>query len=140
MELKRHQGFTLVEMVTVITIVGVLAVVMIPRFLQPSNFESRSVADTLISSARQAQQLAMSKSSSANVTLSTDNGNKRIRISYIESGSQFIDVSIPNNISITNLAVSFLKSGRSNFGSQATISISPARSVCIETSGYAHAC
>ena len=140
---KCHQqnGFTLIEMVTVITIVGVLAVVVIPRFLQPSNFESRSVSDQLISSARQAQQLAMSKASSANVTLSTNNGAKRIRIRYIESGNQTIDIAVPNNITISNSNIRFLKNGEANVGSQVVISITPnPRNVCIETTGYAHAC
>jgi len=138
---RQQQGFTLIEMVMVITIVGILAVVIIPRFLQPSSFESRSVADLLISSARQAQQLAMSKASTANVTLISDNTNKRIRISYSEGGAQTLDVNIPNNINVTSSSVGFLKSGHSSLGSQTTITITPGtRTVCIEITGYAHAC
>jgi MSHA pilin protein MshC len=137
----KQAGFTLIEMVTVIVILGLLAVVMIPRFLSPSNFDSRTTADTLISSLRQAQQLAMSKATSANVTLTTDNSNKRIRISYSESGTQTIDVGISSNISITNASIPFLKSGAANIASQVSISITPnARNVCIEPTGYAHAC
>jgi len=137
----RQNGFTLIEMVTVITIVGVLAVVVIPRFLQPSNFESRTVSDQLISSARQAQQLAMSKASSANVTWSTNNGAKRIRIRYTEGGNQTIDLSVPDNISISNSNIRFLKSGAANIGSQVVIAVTPnPRNVCIETTGYAHGC
>ncbi len=137
----QKNGFTLIEMVTVITVVGVLAVVMIPRFLQPSNFESRTVSDQLISSARQAQQLAMSKASSANVTWSTNNGAKRIRIRYTEGGNQTIDIDVPNNISISNSSIRFYKNGAANISAQEEITISPnPRSVCIETTGYAHAC
>ena len=137
----RHNGFTLIELVTVITIVGVLAVVMIPRFLQPSNFESRTVSDQLISSARQAQQFAMSKAASANVTWSTNNTAKRIRIQYNESGTQTIDIAIPSNISITDSSILFLKSGAASISSQTLVSINPnPRNVCIETTGYTHAC
>ncbi len=137
----KQTGFTLIEMVTVIVILGLLAVVMIPRFLAPSNFDSRATADTLISSLRQAQQLAMTKAPSANVSITTDNSNKRIRISYTEGGAQTIDVSISANITITATTIPFLKSGAANIGGQQTITISPnARSVCVETSGYAHAC
>ncbi|MGD8925554.1 MAG: prepilin-type N-terminal cleavage/methylation domain-containing protein [Thioalkalispiraceae bacterium] len=138
---SKQAGFTLIELVTVIVILGLLAVVMIPRFLSPSNFDSRTTADTLISSLRQAQQLAMSKATTANVTLTTDNSNKRIRISYNESGTQTIDVSISNNITITNATIPFLKSGAANIGGQVSIAITPnPRSVCVETTGYAHAC
>ncbi len=139
--LRRQKGFTLIEMVTVIIIVGILAVVTIPRFLAPSNFESRATADTLISSLRQAQQLAMSKATTANVSVTTDNTNKRIRISYTEGGVQTIDVSIPSNVSITPDTIAFLKNGAANIGVQRTIAISPnPRNVCIETTGYSHAC
>lgn len=138
---KQQTGFTLIELVTVIVILGLLAVVMIPRFLAPSNFESRTTADTLISSLRQAQQLAMSKAPNANVTVTTDNSNKRIRISYNEGGLNTIDVSISPNITITNATIPYRKNGEANIGGQQTILISPnPRNVCIEATGYAHAC
>jgi len=137
----QKNGFTLIEMVTVITIVGVIAIVVILRFLQPSSFESRAVSDQLISSARQAQQLAMTKATSANVTWSTNNGAKRIRIRYTESGNQTIDIDVPNNITISNSNIQFLKSGKANISAQEVISITPnPRNVCIETTGYAHDC
>jgi MSHA pilin protein MshC len=140
-KINQQTGFTLIEMVTVIVILGLLAVVMIPRFLAPSNFDSRATSDTLISALRQAQQLAMTKAPAANVALTADNTNKRIRISYTEGGAQNIDVSIPNNITITTTTISFLKSGRANIGGQISIAITPnARTVCVEPTGYAHAC
>jgi len=138
----KQKGFTLIEMVTVIVILGLLAVVMIPRFLSSANFESRTTADTLLGAIRQAQQLAMSKAPNANVSITTDNTNKRIRIAYTESGIQTIDVSISSNITITGATVSFAKSGEANIGAQQVITIGPSnpRNVCVETSGYAHAC
>ena len=137
-----QKGFTLIEMVTVIVILGLLAVVMIPRFLSPSDFESRTTSDTLISALRQAQQLAMSKAPAANVSITTDNSNKRIRITYTEGGTQTIDVSIAANITITTTTIAFAKSGEANIAGQQTITIGPTnpRSVCVETSGYAHVC
>lgn len=138
---RKQTGFTLIEMITVIIIVGILAVVTIPRFLAPSSFDSRATSDTLISSLRQAQQLAMSKATTANVSVTTDNTNKRIRISYTEGGVQYIDVSISSNVSITPDTISFLKSGAANIVAQRTIAINPnLRNVCIETTGYSHAC
>jgi len=137
---KQH-GFTLIEMVTVIVILGIMAVAILPRFLGPSNFDSRTTSDILISSIRQAQQLAMSKAPNANVSVTTDNATKRIRISYTESGVQNIDISISSNITISSTTIAFIKSGAANIGGQQTISISPnPRSVCVETTGYAHAC
>lgn len=135
-----QHGFTLVELITVILILGFLAVTVLPRFVQTGNFESRTVQDKLISAARQAQQLAMTKAVSANVQLSTDNSNKRIRISYSESGTQTIDTDIPAATTITDQTVSYNKRGDVAGGGSVDISInSGERTVRIESSGYAHA-
>lgn len=136
-----QHGFTLVELITVIIILGFVAVAIVPRFVQPGNFESRTASDTLISSLRQAQQLAMSKAVAANVTLTTDDAAKLIRITYNEGGVQTIDVNFPSNISMSSASITFRKNGEAALGSQAVFNITPnARNVCVEVTGYAHAC
>ena len=136
----RQSGFTLVELITVIIILGFVSVMVLPRLLQPGNFQSRTVQDKLINAARMAQQLAMSKAVSANVQLITDNSNHRIRISYSEGGGQTIDADIPTAISITEQTLSYNKHGDLVGGAGATISINGgAHTVQIEASGYAHA-
>ena len=135
-----QSGFTLIELITVILILGFLSVAVLPRFLQPDSFQSRTVQDQLISAARQAQQLAMSKAVSANVQLITDNSNHRIRISYTEGGSQVIDTDIPSATNITSTSVAYNKHGDLVGGSAVDISINGGeRNVRIESSGYAHA-
>lgn len=136
-----HRGFTLIELVTVITILGLLAVAVVPRFVSTSSFESRTAEDQLISAIRQAQQLALSKAISANVQVQTDSGNHRIRISYDEGGIQTIDIPIANNVSLSATTIGFQKNGDAALASQQVIAISPGtRSVCVETTGYAYAC
>jgi prepilin-type N-terminal cleavage/methylation domain-containing protein len=137
---NRQGGFTLVELITVILILGFLAVTVLPRFLQKSPFESRSVQDKLISAARQAQQLAMSKAVGANVQLITDNSNHRIRISYDEGGNQTLDTEIPAGVTIDNQSLNYNKRGDLAAGSAVNIAInSGERNVRIEATGYAHA-
>ena len=134
-------GFTLIELVTVITILGLLAVAVVPRFVSTSTFESRTVEDQLISALRQGQQLALSKAISANVQVQTNSGNHRIRISYDEGGIQTIDIAIARNVSLPATTIGFLKNGDAALASQQVIAITPGtRSVCVETTGYAHAC
>lgn len=141
MEHKTTQsGFTLVELITVIVILSFLSIAVLPRFLQSDSFQSRTTQDKLISVARQAQQLAMSKAIAANVQLITDNANHRIRISYDEGGTQTLDTDIPSTTTISDNTLSYNKRGDLSGGSAVDISVNAGeRTVRIEASGYAHA-
>jgi len=55
---KRQRGFTLVELVTVLIIVGALAVTAIASF-NPALFQSRAAADELVAALRYAQERSM---------------------------------------------------------------------------------
>lgn len=53
------QGFTLVELVTVMILIGILAVVALPRFIGPSSYSAYSLRNEFLGELRLAQQLAM---------------------------------------------------------------------------------
>ena len=54
-------GFTLVELIVVILLVGILSVAAIPRFFSDDGFKARGIADEIITSIRHAQRLAMTR-------------------------------------------------------------------------------
>ena len=65
------QGFTLVELITVIVLIGVLAVVAGPRFFSASTFEDRFFFDDALHAARYARQFAVSKGCVTRFSLTT---------------------------------------------------------------------
>jgi len=133
-----QSGFTLIELVTTILIVGILAVFAMPKFIGTSSVDPTTAQHLVLTAARRAQQLAMNKGAAATVQLTTDNATQRARITYTEGGVQIIDYDIPSSISISNQVFSYDALG--NVSPADTITLSGGKNVCIETTGYARPC
>lgn len=67
---KFHTGFTLVELIVVILLIGILSISIAPRFFSVSSYESRRAADEVLSAVRHAQQIAMNRSGDIEFILS----------------------------------------------------------------------
>ena len=70
---KDGRGFTLVERVTFILLLGILSVVVLPRFFDATTFTSRGFYDEMTGAARYAQKLAVA--SGCDVRLSIAGGS-----------------------------------------------------------------
>ena len=71
---KSAAGFTLIEVITVIIIIGILSVNVLPKFLSSSGFEEYTYRDELLTKLRGVQQRAMQRTdvASCSVVISTD--------------------------------------------------------------------
>jgi MSHA pilin protein MshC len=69
-ERNGQRGFTLVELITVMVIVGILAVSVLPRFFTVSDFEDRGSADQVKSLLRFAQKTAIAQRRPISVAVS----------------------------------------------------------------------
>jgi len=67
---KNQRGFTLVELITVMVIVGIMAVAVLPRFFTVSDFEDRGSADQVKSMLRFAQKTAIAQHRNISVAIS----------------------------------------------------------------------
>ena len=131
-------GFTLIELVTTILIVGILAVFAMPKFIGTSSVDPTTAQHLVLTAARRAQQLAMDKGAAATVQLTTDNATQIARITYTDGSAQVIDYNIPSSISMSNHVFNYDALG--NASPAATITLSGGKNVCIEATGYAHPC
>lgn len=130
--MTKPSGFTLVELVLVIVLIGVLAVTAAPRFFTAAGYDQIAARDELIQLLRQAQLQSMNNSTECQVVHFKENQSR-----------------IPSSITECAVAVngeqllSFDSWGRPNNASGViTIPLSgeSAVQVCIETEGYIHAC
>jgi MSHA pilin protein MshC len=121
-----QQGFTLVELVLTMIILGVIAVVSLPKFFNQSTFDERYFYDDLISAARYAQRIAIGSGcavrlsvSSSGYALNQDINCNLSSPSYTltvirpSDSEAFSNNNVPSNLTISssNTAYFFLPQG-----------------------------
>ena len=83
--MRRHQGFTIVELVAVIVITGLITAIAAPRFIGSDAFDARGAYGTVISALRYAQKTAIAQRT--RVFVNVDIGARTICLGYSNSCS-----------------------------------------------------
>lgn len=76
---RRERGFTLVELTTVLVLVGVLSVVATSRLVPASSFEATDFSRALLAGAHLAQRLALARTDGT-ARLLVDGGDASVRV------------------------------------------------------------
>ncbi|MDY6982080.1 MAG: prepilin-type N-terminal cleavage/methylation domain-containing protein [Pseudomonadota bacterium] len=60
--IRKFNGFTIIELVVVLVLVGITATIVAPRYMGPNAFDQSAAQDALLTTIRAAQQAALGRS------------------------------------------------------------------------------
>ena len=134
-------GFTLVEIIVVILLVGILSITIAPRFLNTNVFAERAAADELLSTLRYTQQLAMNRGGGVRLVLGANSYTVELttgtqlrspdgRFPYVNN--------LPNGITATANTVEYNSLGQPVPNATNTLTIGSSTITIEAETGYAH--
>jgi MSHA pilin protein MshC len=143
---KQAKGFTLIELTLIMVIVGILAIMALPRFFDALSFTSKNYFDEALNSIRYAQKLAIVTGCEVQVKTDIDRvellmrnncrtGNFTRTIRDPATGGNFVKIA-PLGVNITSLdmPIYFDRLGKAHRNSGQVIDttlIVAARTICI---------
>ena len=112
------RGFTLIELITVLTLVGAVAAIAAPRFADPSPFQVRGFCDEAMAAARYAQKTAIASGCNLRIQFDTGysvfiacNGGAEVPLNRPGSNTPLSAVA-PNGVSTSTASFTFDRVGR----------------------------
>ncbi|MGB0892865.1 MAG: pilus assembly FimT family protein [Parashewanella sp.] len=111
MDSRTQQGFTLIELITTIVLIGILSVTVVPKFVGTSSYSAYTVRNDLISKLRQVQQLAINNSDQCYQLSINSNGYQTQRANRKGSdcdGANFSFIgdayTFPDDVTVTHIS------------------------------------
>lgn len=104
--LFRYGGFTLVELVTVLVILGIVAAVAAPRMFDNAVFSERGYADELASSLRYARRIAIASTCNVRFTVNAAGYSAAQQTACNPAGAWGVAVQSPDRRALANVTPS----------------------------------
>lgn len=108
---SRGGGFTLLELIVLLVIVGIVSVAVLPRFFGGSGFEERTFRDQVVSGLRFAQKTAIAARRNVSVTFTA--AQVQFAVRNCANGTACVPEFVPLNLPATNNAVLTAAAARS---------------------------
>ena len=138
----RQTGFTLVELIVVIVLVGIVALIAAPRFFSQPTFDAARFHDESISAVRYGQKIAVAQrtnvyvvTSVSSLSLCYDTACSAV-VSKPADSAGFV-VNAPNNITLTGSSFSFTSLGQPASFAASPIPLAASTSLAIGGDGGA---
>ncbi len=152
---REQAGFTLIELVVVLVILGILAAVAAPRFFDGTAFLQRGYYEELAMALKYAQKLAVASGCPVRVTITA--GSYQARQQAVQIGScDLTDTTWPTGVRLADgqilagtspggvmtapaVTMTFDALGRTDLGADQTISVGPFALTVLADSGFVQA-
>lgn len=144
----KNSGFTLVELVTVILLLGILSAVALPRFFKAADYHGRGFYEEVVGAARYGQKLAVASGCDVRLSFSTsgyalnqrqacDHSSAFSRSVLQPAGSDSFVGSVPSGVNLSTSASSviFDAQGRATPGG-VTVTVDGRPFTIVGESGY----
>ncbi len=145
-------GFTMIELVVIIVLIGVLSAFIVPRLSTKTAFEERAFKDELLNVARFAQQQAMMRGRNYTVRFHLNDTTKNYGIDSRQGSGTYawlthadtsaFPIAFPSGITTSpaSVIINFDALGNVADGIAQAITITGVASntICIDASGFAH--
>jgi MSHA pilin protein MshC len=147
----RSTGHTLIELVTVIVVIGVLSAWAVPRFFDRAGYDARGYRDQLAATARYGRQLAISANCPVRLSVTGASfaltrpasvcDSSSFGASVTRPGGGNFAASTPDSVVLTGvpLTVTFQSSGATDLGADTSISVGGYALTFIAASGLVQA-
>lgn len=139
----RARGFTLVELITIMVLLGILAAAAMPRFADRSGFESRGFRDETVALLRFAQKSAIAQRHNVCAAIAADGISLTIATSSGISAVCTTSLALPftprggSGLAPAGTSLKFLASGATDAVSDMTFTVSGSNDIHVDAiTGY----